>query len=167
MNKKTDKQPTLESDIIHELKLDEVKQRNLSLSEQTKMASYALLISKVLEILYDLIKGRSSKGQPDPDTLKSGIEFIKQLMEGELYLSQMNASLTSRPEYVETVGHIKEQTSLNVTVGSETAINVLNQIIAGDDIGSVARKEIEITRDFLRATHAGIMDQLETVDNSS
>lgn len=137
----------------------------LPLSQQAQLASDALIMSHLLELINDIERMPEKTKEIDPSKFENGIQIIERLKKGEDYLSQRKTSLIQRPESVDTVGHIKRRTGLHIGEKSEIVVTVLTELKNWPrSQSSLDADKLELTKNFLRDVHTGIMDQLEASD---
>lgn len=156
--------PGLESK-NHSAKVLFEKKPKMPLSQQAQLASDALILSRLLELINDIEKVPEKTKGIDPSIFDSGIRIIERLKKGEEYLNQRKTSLIQRPDSVDTVGYIKRRTGLHIVEKSEIVITVLTKLKDWPKSQSTFDAEkLELTKNFLRDIHTGIMDQLEASD---
>lgn len=137
----------------------------LPLSQQAQLTSDALILGRLLELINDIERVPEKTKELDPSKFDSGIRIIEGLKRGEEYLNQRKTSLIQRPDSVETVGHIKRLTGLHIGEKSEVVIAVLTELKNWPGSRTTFDMEkLELTKNFLRDVHTGIMDQLEASD---
>ncbi len=141
------------------------RKSKLPLSQQAQLASDALIVSRLLELINDIeIKPENIKNV-DKVRINDGIQIITKLKMGDDYLSQRKTSLIQRPDSTDTVGHIKRRTGLKISENSEVVLAVLNELKNWPQSQLLlAADKLQLTKYFLRDIHTGIMDQLEATD---
>jgi hypothetical protein len=134
----------------------------MSLSQQAQLASDALMITQLLELLNDIQSEAVTYKDIDPSMIENGIQIIQNIKGGEDYLSQRKTNLMQRPNSANTVKYIKEYTNLQINESSDRVISMLNTIKdTSGDMSNFDGESLEFTKHFLRTIHSGIMDQLE------
>lgn len=141
------------------------RKSKLPLSQQAQLASDALIVSRLLELMNDIQKKPENIKSVDSTRVEDGIQIITKLKKGDDYLSQHKTRLMQRPESTDTVGHIKRRTGLQISEQSEVVIAILNELKRWPKSQSMLDSEkLELAKHFLRDVHTGIMDQLEASD---
>lgn len=139
------------------------RKSGMSLSQQAQLASDALMVSQLLELLNDVQSKTAILKEIDPSMIDNGIQILQNIKKGEDYLNQRKTNLMQRPNSANTVKYIKEHTDLQISESSErvitTLIGIKNYLVAEDALDV---QGLEFTKHFLRTVHSGIMDQLET-----
>jgi hypothetical protein len=137
----------------------------LPLSQQAQLASDALIVSRVLELINDIERAPENTREIDFSKFDNGIQIIERLKKGEDYVNQRKISLIQRPESADTVGHIIRRTGLHIGEKSEIVVTVLTELKNWPRSQTTLDPEkLELTKNFLRDIHTGIMDQLEASD---
>ena len=137
----------------------------LPLSKQVQLASDALAIGNLLELINDIESKPEMIKEIDIMKVKKGIQYFEKLQKGEDYLNQRKTSLIPRPESADTVGHIRKRTGLQIKEKSEAVLNVLNEFINWPESQSkLDSDKLDSAKHFLRDVHTGIMDHLEASD---
>lgn len=138
----------------------------LPLSQQAQLASDALVMSHLLEIINDIEKKPEMVSEMDLSKIEDGIQIIEELQRGEDYLSQSRSSLKQRRESADTVKHIQKRTGLIIGENSEVVLATLNELKEwGKTQPKLDVDRLELTKNFLRDIHTGIMDRLESSDD--
>jgi len=141
------------------------RRSKLPLAQQAQLASDALIVSRLLELINDIERKPENIKGVDSIRVDDGIQIITKLKKGDDYLSQHKTSLIQRPESTDTVGHIKRRTGLQISEKSEIVLSVLNELKDWPRSQSILDNDkLELTKHFLRDIHTGIMDQLEASD---
>jgi hypothetical protein len=139
------------------------RKSGMSLSQQAQLASDALMVSQLLELLNDIQNEIVISREIDLGMIENGIEIIQNIKRGEDYLNQRKTNLMQRPNSANTVKYIKEHTGLEICESSERVISTLNAVknhLFSKEVLDI--EGLEFTKNFLRTIHSGIMDQLET-----
>ena len=142
--------------------------RHLSLSQQAELASHALTISLLLELINQFIYSTDSIKEIDIALVDRGIQYIEDLKRGEEYLSHPQAYIIQRrPDSIDTVSFIKDRADIRIEESGEQAIITLRGIKLWPTLQeSLPLENLDSTRQFLRVVHSGIMTQLEFSDDA-
>jgi len=146
----------------HSSKLLFEKKSKLPLSQQAQLASDALVLSRLLELINDIEAAPERTKEIDTAMIDLGIKIIESLKEGEKYLNQRKSKLIQRPESTDTVQYIKRRTRLKISESSDIVLTVLNELKNWTQSrSSLDTDKLQLAKHFLRDIHTGIMDQLE------
>lgn len=138
------------------------RSRDLPLAKQAELASNALLLTTMLELLNDIENFPDTITQVDENLINDSIQLIERLENSEGYLERRRDNLIPRPREADTVSFIKERSDIVIRDFSKKVIEILKCL------KSLSKKQPEISddlinfvKDFLRVIHAGIIDQLD------
>lgn len=141
------------------------RKSKLPLSQQAQLASDALIVSRLLELLNDIEVKPEIIKTVDITRLEDGMQIIEKLKKGDDYLSQHKTRLMQRPEATDTVDHIKRRTGLHISEQSEVVLAVLKELKDWPKSQSILDNDkLQLAKHYLRDIHTGIMDQLDASD---
>jgi hypothetical protein len=147
--------------------LGESGARGVPLSRRAELASDAFVAGGIVRLMNSIINKREIVEATNLSLIDDGIQLVKQLEKGDIYLDQRRAHLIQQPESADTVKHIRASGTSNVRERSQEASSLLTRIkniLAQDSPTNLAEldlEEVESTRAFFRAVHTSIIDQLE------
>jgi len=143
------------------------RSNGLPLSKKALLASNALAISNLLELINEIESKREKAKNIDINQVNIGISVITDLKKGEDYLLERKTSLIQRPESTDTVRYIRSRTGSQINDKSDMVLGVLEALKAWPEFPEkLDIEELRNAKNFLRDVYTGIVDQLETSDEN-